>query len=205
MSTPQQQPGPEDGTKPQAVTTDTASDEGGTREAPAASPASGKRTTAGKVQQVVSSLVARPLFWVVFIALVLVIPLRRSLEAQVAKPPEMKLALPAFELTNERGERFGSKNLEGQVWVADFVFTSCPTVCPRLTRRMFEIQHRARHLGDSFHLVTFTVDPENDTPERLNQYARDHHAVAARWTFLTGSLGDIETTVIKGFKLSRGK
>jgi protein SCO1/2 len=67
------------------------------------------------------------------------------------------------------------------------------------------IQHRARNLGQAFHLVTFTVDPENDTPERLAAYAKEYHADPVRWTFLTGELGEVETTVVKGFKLAMGK
>ncbi|MCC6558447.1 MAG: SCO family protein [Polyangiaceae bacterium] len=152
-----------------------------------------------------SALVARPAFWVILIALVLVVPLRRALGGRVPEPPSLRLPLPAFELVNERGEPFGLANLRGKVWVADFVFTTCPTVCPKLTARMGEIQRRAKHLGDAFHLVTFTVDPETDTPEVLAAYARAHRAQPRRWSFLTGKLGDVETTVVKGFKIAMGK
>src|SRR5271154_6798529 len=70
---------------------------------------------------------------------------------------------------------------------------------------MAQIQRRARNLGQAFHLVTFTVDPENDTPERLAAYAASYHADPSRWTFLTGSLASIETTVVKGFKIAMGR
>jgi protein SCO1/2 len=132
-------------------------------------------------------------------------PLARALTRQVPKPPALHLALPPFKLTDQKGEPFGLEDLKGRVWVADFIFTSCGTACPKLTKRMSLIQHRARNLGDAFHLVSFTVDPENDTPERLAAYARTYHADSARWSFLTGSLADVETTVIKGFKIAMGK
>jgi protein SCO1 len=157
------------------------------------------------LQQRAARLVGSPWFWAIAIGLVFLFPIVRGVGLHPPEPPAMKLALPAFELTDERGQPFGSKDLKGRIWVADFVFTSCPTVCPKLTRRMQVIQHRARNLGQAFHLVTFTVDPENDTPERLAAYAREHHADASRWTFLTGPLGDIEATVVKGFKLGMGK
>jgi protein SCO1/2 len=133
------------------------------------------------------------------------LPLGRALGRDVPRPPALKIALPPFQLINERGEPFGLDDLKGRIWVADFVFTSCPTVCPKLTQRMQKIQHRARNLGDAFHLVTFTVDPDNDTPAQLAAYARANHANPRRWTFLTGALRDVEPTVVKGFKMAMGK
>ena len=152
-----------------------------------------------------SALVGKPWFWVLGIALIIVGPISRALSHRIPPPPAMKIPLPAFELTDERGQRFGTEQLKGRVWAADFVFTSCPTVCPKLTARMAEIQHRSRHLGEAFHVVTFTVDPENDTPEVLAAYAHSYHANAARWSFLTGPLDQIENTVVKGFKIAMGK
>lgn len=127
----------------------------------------------------------------------------------VVKPaparPAIDIPLPAFSLTSERGEAFSRDTLRGKVWVADFIFTTCPTVCPRLTQRMATLQDRTRDLGDAFHLVSFTVDPENDTPDKLLAYAREHHADPARWTYVTGPLSAIEPTVIGGFKMMMGK
>jgi protein SCO1/2 len=157
------------------------------------------------MQRWVAPLVGKPWFWIVAIGIVFLLPFGRALGRDVPQQPAMKIPLPAFTLVNERGERFGSDDLKGRIWVADFVFTSCPSVCPKLTKRMAEIQHRARNLGDAFRLVTFTVDPENDTPERLAAYARTYGANPRKWTFLTGPLDDIESTVVKGFKLAMGK
>ena len=72
--------------------------------------------------------------------------------------------LPAFTLTNQRGEPFGTRELAGKVWVADFVFTSCQSACPLLSERMAEVGRRAKKLGPDFHLVSISVDPERDTP-----------------------------------------
>jgi protein SCO1 len=152
-----------------------------------------------------SALVGRPLFWLVFVGLIALFPIVRALRHPVPKPPALKIPLASFVLTDQRGRPFGLDDLKGRVWVADFVFLSCPSVCPELTRRMAKIQHRARNLGEAFHLVTITVDPENDTPARLASYATSYHADPSRWSFLTGNLGDIETTVVKGFKIAMGK
>ena len=160
-----------------------------------------------RVGQVISNVVAKPAFWIVALGIAFVVPLGRAVALGRNAPhaPALSMPLPEFRLTNERGEAYGSAELKGRVWVADFVFTSCPTACPRLTEQMAKIQHRGRNLGDAFHLVTFTVDPDNDTPERLAAYAERYHASPARWSFLTGKLGELETTVVKGFKIAMGK
>jgi protein SCO1/2 len=152
-----------------------------------------------------AALLGKPWLWAVAVTLLSLVLLGRALARAVRQPPALKLALPAFTLVNERGASFGSADLRGRIWVSDFVFTSCPTVCPKLTRRMAEIQDRTRDLGDSLQLVTFTVDPETDTPERLAAYAATYHADPRRWTFLSGPLSEIEPMVIKGFKQAMGK
>jgi protein SCO1 len=159
----------------------------------------------GRAQRIAARLAGTPLFWLLLLGIIFVVPLGRTLARDVPQGPSMRVPLPEFQLTDQRGEPFGLAKLRGKVWVADFIFTSCGVVCPKLTKRMAELQHRTRNLGDAFHLVSFTVDPDNDTPERLAAYAREYRASPHRWTFLTGTLGDIETTVVKGFKTAMGK
>ncbi|HSN97211.1 MAG TPA: SCO family protein, partial [Candidatus Nanopelagicales bacterium] len=143
--------------------------------------------------------------WIAVLCLAVAIPVGLWLRRPVLSQPDVRIPLPAFQLTDHRGQGFGLEQLRGKVWVADFVFTTCPTVCPKLTRRMVELQEKTQGHGDALHLVTFTVDPENDTPEVLARYAAENGAAPGRWTFLTGKLGDIETTVVKGFKVAMGK
>jgi protein SCO1/2 len=172
-----------------------------------AAGAPGDRDSAGErgLHERVARLLTKPWFWVVFVVLAFAVQIGRAVSRPLPKPPALHLPLPAFTLTDQRGQPFGLADLKGKVWVADFVFTSCPTVCPKLTRKMREIQHRARNLGDVFHLVTFSVDPANDTPAVLAAYAAEYHADTRRWTFLTGPLETVEPTVIKGFKIAMGK
>lgn len=115
-------------------------------------------------------------------------------------PPLPQLGqLPAFHFTDQDGKAIGLPELAGKVWVADFVFTRCPQVCPLLTERMGRIQSQTRGL-DGFELVSVSVDPEFDTPAVLAKYAAAHHADPARWRFLTGKTTDIEDVVTRGFK-----
>jgi protein SCO1/2 len=114
-------------------------------------------------------------------------------------------ALPAFALLDERGEPFGSADLRGKVWVANFIFTRCPTVCPLFTRKMASLQPLARELGGGLHLVSFSVDPEFDRPEVLRAYAEKAGADPERWTFLTGEAAQIRATVLNGFKVTLGR
>lgn len=150
-------------------------------------------------------LIAKPWFWVVFVGLVFSVVLGRAFRAEVPTPPELDLALPAFVLTDQNDRPFRSEDLLGKVWVANFMFTSCPSVCPKLTKRMEQIEHRAKNMGDAFYLVSFTVDPENDTPERLRAFAGLYHVDPRRWSFVTGPLDAIEGTVVSGFKMAMGK
>ncbi len=107
--------------------------------------------------------------------------------------------VPEFRLTNQNGEPFGSAELKGKIWIANFIFTSCPGPCPLISSRMAEMQ-RPLEKSD-VHLVSFTVDPETDTAEVLRDYADRLHARQGRWDFLTGAKDRIYELSRDGFKL----
>jgi protein SCO1/2 len=119
--------------------------------------------------------------------------------------------VPAFHLVNEQGAAFEPRDLSGKVWVADFVFTHCTSSCPRLTARMAELQKRLKGASQSggrpldVKLVSFSVDPENDTPEVLRAYADKNGAERSLWSFVTGPVMDVENTVVLGFKVSAAR
>ncbi len=121
-----------------------------------------------------------------------------------AAPLPVLATVPAFELTDQTAAPFASKSLDGKVWVANFVFTRCPTICPTFTAKMAAIQKGSESLGDAIHLVTFSVDPEFDTPDKLAGYARLHQA-GPRWTFLTGARPAVEQVVVKGMMQAMDK
>ncbi len=147
----------------------------------------------------------KPWVWVVIVLAFVSLFAVRMLLAQRLSALPVLVELPAYQLTSDQGQAFGAENLRGKTYVANFVFTSCPSVCPRLTKRMAEVQERTKDLGDALHLVTFSVDPETDTPEVLRGYAQKYGADPKRWVFLTGQLTDIEPVVVKGFKMVMGK
>jgi protein SCO1/2 len=112
--------------------------------------------------------------------------------------------VPAFHLVDQRGMPFTDASMRGHVGVVDFIFTRCPSSCPRLTARMADLQSRLSGPSD-VRLVSFSVDPENDTPEVLSRYAADAHADPGRWSFVTGGANDVENAVVGGFKMSAAK
>jgi len=77
--------------------------------------------------------------------------------------------VPAFQLTNQNGQPFGSPQLVGKIWIADFIYTTCPGPCPMISSRMSELQKPLEKTD--VHLVSFSVDPGKDTPAVLRSYA----------------------------------
>ena len=108
--------------------------------------------------------------------------------------------VPEFQLTNQDGRAFGSEQLRGKIWIADFVFTTCPGPCPIISSRMSELQKPLEKTD--VHLVSFSVDPEHDTPQVLRAYAEKLQAQPQRWDFLTGSRKTIYDLIRNGFKLA---
>ena len=108
--------------------------------------------------------------------------------------------VPNFQLTNQNNQPFGSTQLAGKIWIADFIFTSCPGPCPMVSSRMSELQRPLEKTD--VHLVSFSVDPGKDTPDVLRGYADKLKAQPARWDFLTGSKSTIYDLSKNGFKLA---
>ncbi len=107
--------------------------------------------------------------------------------------------VPAFELTNQDGQPFGSTQLLGKIWIADFIYTTCPGPCPMISSRMSELQKPLEKTD--VHLVSFTVDPARDIPQVLRGYAEKLQAEPGRWDFLTGPQSTIYDLSRNGFKL----
>ena len=127
---------------------------------------------------------------------------RASARRDPGKLLEPGLALPEFTLTERSGRPLGSADLRGRVWVADFIFTRCPGICPRMTGRMGELQaHLATVAGGAeVRLLSISVDPEHDTPARLASYAGRHGADPERWLFVTGDRDVIWRLCRDGFR-----
>jgi protein SCO1/2 len=151
-----------------------------------------------------AALVSRPLFWVVVVLVGLGIPVLNQVLRAPPPPLPVLGTLPDFRLVDQEGQPFGGAELRGYVWVAGFIFTRCPTICPALTARMAKIQRRARGIENAFRLVSFSVDPAYDTPARLDEFARHYQASPRMWKMLTGPLDTMKSTVEEGLKIAMG-
>ena len=112
------------------------------------------------------------------------------------------VSVPDFNLTNQQGKPLGLSDMAGKIWIADFIFTNCPTICPAMTQEMARLQ--SEFVTDPVYFVSFSVDPERDTTEVLTRYAKAYGADERRWHFLTGDRGDIYRLAEQGFSLAAG-
>ncbi|HLP55290.1 MAG TPA: SCO family protein [Fluviicola sp.] len=90
-----------------------------------------------------------------------------------------------FSFTDQTGKAFGLKDVEGKVFVAEYFFSTCGTICPKMTAQMERVHQQFKH-NNQVEILSFTVDPANDTVARLAEYAKEHHADSKQWHFLTG-------------------
>ncbi|WP_147533681.1 SCO family protein [Bacillus marasmi] len=107
-----------------------------------------------------------------------------------------------FTYTDQEGKSFGLSDLKGKVWVSDFIFTSCADVCLPMTANMAKLQQMLKDEGiEDVELVSFSVDPAVDTPDRLKMFADNFNADYSNWHFLTGyTQEEIEQKALKDFK-----
>jgi protein SCO1/2 len=134
----------------------------------------------------------------------LLLSLSLLLAAACRGQPELpKIAqVPAFSLRDQDGAAVDRDKLRGRIWIANFMFTSCPDVCPILTGKLASV--RGRLVGDRVkaRFVSFSVDPQTDTPAVLKRYAQSRNADHEDWRFLTGPLDQVKHVVVEGFKQS---
>lgn len=103
-----------------------------------------------------------------------------------------------FEFLNQYGEKTGLKDVQGKVFVAEYFFTTCGTICPVMNAQMQRVQKAFLNNPD-LKILSFTVDPETDTVEQMKLYAEGHGAVKGQWHFLTGSEEELYGTARKSF------
>jgi protein SCO1/2 len=109
-------------------------------------------------------------------------------------------AVPAFALTDERGQPFTEAALRGHVTIVSFVFTRCDAICPTTTMKAGELQEKTFDVGSKVKLLTVSIDPEYDTPPVLAAYAAKFRADPTRWRFVTGPRATIEALVEHTFQ-----
>jgi protein SCO1/2 len=109
-------------------------------------------------------------------------------------------AVPDFRLTDSYGAPFPGNSLRGNVWVADFIYTNCPGPCPRMTSIMHQVERKVVVYKD-VRLVSFSVDPDRDTPPVLAEFAHHFGGPTPHWFFLTGDRATIHTLARDVFKV----
>jgi protein SCO1/2 len=110
-------------------------------------------------------------------------------------------SVPDFTLTERNGNSVNLSQLRGKIWIADFIYTTCTDTCPLQTAMMAKLQREYAGTPD-VRFVSFTVDPERDTPQVLSRYADSHQADSSRWYFLTGQRNRIIRLIQEGFHLA---
>lgn len=153
----------------------------------------------------IERLVLSKLFWVLAVGFFFIYPMARSYNRQL--PPDLPVygILPQYEFTEENGKAFGTNELKGKIYIANFMFTSCQTACPLLLQKVQTVQHRLRGVVDRAAIVSFTVDPQTDTSSVLYNKARELKANPNVWRFVNAPIADIKKLLVEGFKVPMGK
>ena len=139
-------------------------------------------------------------FFIVVASILLIVVRGAPTRASAMDVPVLG-SVPEFSLIEANGTALRRTDLLGKVWVASFVFTRCGEACPLL------MQHEARlqpdlPLRDDLRLVSFSVDPDFDTPKVLTEYAHTFGADPRRWLFLTGDKKQVYHLTTDGFHLA---
>lgn len=120
------------------------------------------------------------------------------------RPPEIEVYgdIPDFALVDHTGAKVVKDDLIGKVMIMNFIFTRCAAVCPVFSMRMRRVQDRTGDIAADLKLLSFSVDPEYDTPAVLSAYADKHGADPTRWRFVTGDYEQVRKVVAEGFLLA---
>ena len=131
---------------------------------------------------------------------------RMSLSNEIVKGEALQKIGPApkFELTDQNNAKISNKDYEGKVYVLEFFFSTCPSICPRMNKNMIQIQNKFLENGN-FAIASITINPENDTPAVLKEHAKKLGVTSDNWHFLTGNKEDIFNLANKGFNLYVGE
>ena len=104
------------------------------------------------------------------------------------------------QILGENGRTISNKDFEGKVYLVEFFFTTCPTICPRMNKNLVDIQNNFPN-NNQFGIASFTINPDYDTPEILKAYAENYGVTNPNWHFLTGDKNAIYDLANKGFNL----
>ncbi|TXD82453.1 SCO family protein [Subsaximicrobium wynnwilliamsii] len=108
--------------------------------------------------------------------------------------------VPPFEFVNQDGDTITNKDYEGMVYLVEFFFTTCPSICPKMNRNLVQIQNTFTGF-ENFGIAAFTINPEYDTPEVLKAYAKNYGITNPNWNLMTGNKEEIYALANIGFNI----
>ena len=133
-------------------------------------------------------------------ALIILLSFFKNLgKGEVAQLPVLG-TLTDFELIDQNGQAFTKTDLEGNIWIADFIFTTCAGPCPVMMSQYTDLQDRFSNFR-KLNLLSISVYPEFDTPPVLKEYGDRYNANHDKWTFLTGDRNEIHRLAVDGFQV----
>lgn len=106
--------------------------------------------------------------------------------------------IPEFRYQNQDGEWVDNSKVKGRVFIADFFFTSCPSICPKMTSQLKRLQILTEDIPE-LRFLSFSIDPEVDQPEVLRKYIQEYGVSTRNWDFLTGDEEETHELGVKGF------
>ncbi len=110
-----------------------------------------------------------------------------------------------FMYWNQDSVLIHSKQMKGKVWVADFFFTSCPSICPKMTKQMKRLNNKLSDLSESLQFMSFSINPKTDKPSVLRRYIKKHEITAKNWYFFTGDEAKTHKLGIDHFQIFAGE
>ena len=113
--------------------------------------------------------------------------------------------IPYFYFLNDDSVIVKSTEMEGKVWVVDFFFTTCPTICPTMTKNMQKLNAATKDLHDELQFISISINPQHDTPSILKRYREHYKATASNWQFFTGKEAETHQLGIENFQIFAGR
>jgi protein SCO1/2 len=113
--------------------------------------------------------------------------------------------VPYFYFRNQDSILKKSTDYKGKVWIADFFFTSCPTICPKMTKNLRFLNNNLKDLSTDIQFMSFSINPDFDTPSQLKRYKEHYQVNAKNWDFLTGNEDETHRLGIENFQIFAGR
>ena len=149
-------------------------------------------------------IIKNPFLWA-FIVGIASLHLVKELALLRRSAPEPMVFVDDWQLKDQNGDTLSKKDLQGKLIIADFFFTSCPSICPKLTEAMKAVHKRLANKKDLVQFLSISVDPTTDTPKRLKQFMKDNNIEYDNWHCLTGSKKDIHDVVVEKMRVHMGE